>query len=560
MKEFKHWLEKIIEEILSRHDETVVISTGKSISGRVHIGIFRELLIADGLSRLLNERGIKHKFYFFVDDYDPAKHFPDYIPKDYEKYIGMPFCDIPDPEGCCKSYAEHYAKELIDTFKDFGLSPEIVWTSELYRTPRMKNAIRRILKNVDKVREILVRNVGKTLSGDDFKEYETEIRKRWPVSVVCEKCGKLQAKVEGKIVPNRVISYNEETDEVAYTCPNCGYSGVVKVDNARLKLTWRVDWPTKWYLYKVSCEPAGKDHMVKGGAYETGIEISQEIFNFPGPVQVGYEWLRFGEFDMKTHKGIIFTPQEYLSIGPPEALRYLILKTDPAKHISFRPELLPQLIDEYEKFERIYYNMENADEGEYEEVKFLYPLCQVKEVKEELPKRLPYRFAVIITQLKGLLSDEKIKAKAQEVLKKLFKTDMLSEEDLKNIEIVLKRAENWVKKYAPENFKIEIPTKLNEDLKARLSNEQKIGLLKLANLLETEDLDEETLQNRIFRIGKEELKISPKKMFQAVYYALIGKPFGPRLAPFIMSLDKKWVIKRLKEAANGTQSSSPTSC
>ncbi|MHA1835862.1 MAG: hypothetical protein ACTSYQ_02890, partial [Candidatus Odinarchaeia archaeon] len=45
----KFWVEDYVEEILKRDVDEIVLSSGKSISGRVHIGIFRELLICDSL-------------------------------------------------------------------------------------------------------------------------------------------------------------------------------------------------------------------------------------------------------------------------------------------------------------------------------------------------------------------------------------------------------------------------------------------------------------------------------------------------------------------------------
>jgi len=35
-----------------------------------------------------------------------------------------------------------------------------------------------------------------------------------------------------------------------------------------------------------------------------------------------------------------------------------------------------------------------------------------------------------------------------------------------------------------------------------------------------------------------------KEVFQAAYLTLLGRPYGPRLIPFIQSLDKKFVVKR----------------
>lgn len=547
---YLHWLEEILQELIDRKADPVVLNTGKSTSGETHIGIFRELLICDCLGRLLEKMDSNWRFYFIADDFDAAKHFPSYVPKDFDHYIGTPFSDIPCPEDHCESYGHHYAMNLIGTFDDFGIDPRIIWASKLYDSAEMKEAVRIALKNVEPIRKILKKYVAPTLREEEVEDYLIEMEERWPATVVCEKCGKLQAKTEGRIQPNRITSFDPATDKITYSCPACGYEGETTIAKARIKLTWRIDWPAKWFILRVTCEPAGKDHTVKGGAYDTGLEICQKVYRFEGPLKVGYEWVRFGETDMKTHRGITFTPREFLRICSPEVLRYLILRTHPSKHISFRPRLLVQLVDEYDRFEKIYYNLEEADEEEKREIKFLYPLCQVNETSSEIPKRLPYRFAVMFSQLENLLTKEKILEKATEVVKKTYQISEVTDEITRSIKMTLQRAEDWTKSYAPPQFLLNIPKEVTNEIKQKLSDKQRKGLKLLAKTFQDGDLDEEELQNKVFTLGKEELGIGAKKMFQAVYLALIGKKFGPRLAPFLLALERSWVIKRLLDAAN----------
>ena len=76
-----------------------------------------------------------------------------------------------------------------------------------------------------------------------------------------------------------------------------------------------------------------------------------------------------------------------------------------------------------------------------------------------------------------------------------------------------------------------------------------MGINDLIQLLSEKDYNEQDLQNQIFEIGKNSVG-NPKKFFQALYYALIGRKFGPRLAPFLLSLEKEWIIQRLKRVLN----------
>ncbi|MHA1506537.1 MAG: lysine--tRNA ligase [Candidatus Asgardarchaeia archaeon] len=544
IKDFEiHWIEDLVKKILEKDFENYVVNTGKTTSGKIHVGIMRELIMSDAIVRRLENMGHNATLQMFMDDFDAAKHFPEYVPKEYEDYIGMPFSDIPDPYGCHKSYARHFAYELIDTFDEFELNPRIIWTSEFYEKKAMKDLIRKALDNVSKIRDIYKRFVAPTIEPYKREEYVRKLDSWFPAMVVCERCGRLISRKEGKAEPNRILSYDKEKGEVSYKCHHCGYEGRGKIDELRLKLTWRVDWPAKWYATKVVCEPAGKDHCVKGGAYDTGLEICREVFGYEGPIKVPYEWVRLGERDMKTHKGIVFTPRDLLDIAPAESFRYLVLRSDPMRSVSIKPETYPQVIDEFENFERTYYDEDQK--GEF--VDYLYPLVTRKRIH-----RLPFRFAIVISQLVELMGWEKVMEKCKSVLCKLYsiKPSEVTEEDIKGIEETLKRASNWVNSYGPDAYRIKIEENIDA-IKGKLSEEQKTFLREfLRALKEKEVWDEKEIQNMVFELGRKLIKGGAKKAFQALYIAIINKKFGPRLAPFVISLDRDWLIERLEKVSS----------
>ncbi|MFX0077262.1 MAG: lysine--tRNA ligase, partial [Candidatus Hermodarchaeota archaeon] len=262
-KELVHWLENTIQEISNRNLTEITLSTGKTPSGHIHIGILREIIICDAIRRICEKKGQKVSFYLFMDDFDAAKRFPDYIDKEYQKTnLGKPFALIPCPfEDCgCKSYAYHFGNELISTFKHFGIVNEIIWTYELYQKKEMQEKIRIALENTKKIKDILKKYILPTLDEERQTQF-TSMQKTWiPVMVVCEKCKKVQNRErDGSIQPNRAINYLEKEQLVTYECPACGYEGRISIYSGKIKLNWRVDWPAKWALFKTTCEPAGKD-------------------------------------------------------------------------------------------------------------------------------------------------------------------------------------------------------------------------------------------------------------------------------------------------------------
>jgi len=559
-----HWLEEIINKILDKNLSEITLATGKTPSGHIHMGILRELIICDSIRRKLEENRKKINFFLFIDSLDAAKRFPEYIDKTFtKKYLGKPFSKIPCPvdETGYNSYADYFGTELISTFKQFGIKVDVIWTHELYQDIIMKDKIRISLNNTDKIKGIVRKNILPTLDERNRKLF-IDTQKNWfPAMVICEKCGKMQKIDEnGSIKPNRVLSYDKNKDTVSFSCTSCGNSGEIPINKGELKLNWRVDWPAKWAIFKTTCEPAGKDHSVKGGSYDTGLEICKIIFNYDGPIKLSYEWLRLGDQDMKTSKGIIFTPKKYLEIADPEILRMLFLRTPPNKHISFRLEELYQLYDYYEKMENVYYNIEHANsETEEKFLKYIYPLCQTSRISTKKPLRLPFKYLTTIVQLKTILKIEGIYEKAKKILRyKGFDENL----PFNDFETQLNRAQKWIneikdilKNEKNESIKrkilnkvtiFEVPDTVSENIKNNLSPTQKLGikLLKMF-LISNKDLSDEVIQNKIFDIAKNELKIKPQKLFKTIYLIIIGKEFGPRLGPFLLMLDKDWLINRL---------------
>ncbi len=532
-----HWIRGIVDEIIKRGDERIVIHTGKTPSGPIHIGAEREQFICSAIQRELESRGLESTFNFIVDSYDPIKSIPAglQVPKGFEEELGKPLSSVPDPFGCHNSYAYHFADEFIKCQPRFGLSPNIVYTHELYTKPAMKDAIRTVLTKLDQLKAIRRKYLHlpeEDGTADDWN----------PVMAVCEKCGKI-ALMKNEVVPNKIDSWDLEKDALSYTCSSCGHKGQGKISDLSLKLSWRVDWSAKWAVFRVTCEPAGKDHCVKDGAYDMGLEVCQEIFGYRGPLRVSYEWLTLGEHAMKTHKGITFTPAEWLKIAPPETLRYLILGADPMRHISFLPERIPDIVDNFDRIERIYYGIEVPPScNDLEHLKDLYKLCVIDKPRESAPARLPYRFAATIVQLEPVMGRDKVLAKSLEYAARLHGKSSLSDYEAADVSLRLSVAANWISLYAPSQAKFKIST---GELDIRITDEvERKFVTSVANLVEG-NLSETDLQNRIFESARA-LGIETGKAFSVLYRILIGSERGPRLAPLLLALDRDWVVKRLK--------------
>lgn len=539
-----HWIRDLVNEVMEREPDEYLIMTGKSMSGTVHVGFMKEIIIADVIKRELQAIGKKAKTVFIADDYDPIRSFPPSVTLSPEEWMGVPYSDAPDPSGCCESLGAHFTNELIETFPDFGADPEVVYQSKLYETKEMRDAVRICLNHTETIREILIEFVARDFDEKQKAEYIDSMKSWYPASVICPVCGRLQSGGKGSIVPNRVTSYNPDNEEVSYECAHCGHSETTHLDKLRLKLSWRVDWPAKWHVMKTTCEPAGKDHSVKGGSYDTGLEMSRRVFGWSGPVKVPFEWVRFGGRDMGTSKGVVFTPRSWLNIAPPQLFRYMVLRTDPERANNIQTDQIPDLVDIYESFERTYYGFDEVDDEKRKLVKLLYPLTEIKPPGNEYVPKLPFKFAVTTSQLEDLLGKDVILDRCKQVLMKQYNIDEAPEAALDLVPIRLERARNWVHMFGSPRDIIKVSETVPEEILSTLTEDDRNFLKEFSSILRGAELDDDEIQAAIFDKSKL-VDIKAKRAFIVLYRILISSKSGPRLGPLINLVGLKQVADRI---------------
>ncbi|MDI6822497.1 MAG: lysine--tRNA ligase [Actinomycetota bacterium] len=507
-----HWADQIADEVMKSRGKRHLIATGITPSGPIHLGNIREVVTAYAIHRALQDRGAISKLIYIADTSDPLRKVYPFLPKTYVEYVGMPLYRIPDPEGCCENYAEHYLKPFLEALCTLGIRLTVYRAHELYAKGIYSRVIEEALINRSKIASIIEEKTGRDLPFD------------WmPFNVECENCGSItKTKVTG------IIHH-----QVEYSC-GCGYSGVIEYSRGG-KLLWRVDWPARWKALGVTIEPFGKDHATAGGSYDTGSEISQKVFGYQPPYPIVYEWIYLrGKGAMASSTGVAISIKEMLQIVPPEIVHFLILRTKPGKHIEFDPVRgLLQLIEEYQDVERSYF----SGEGKDAHLRRLYELCQTAGIPEKIPPYIPFMHMVIATQIAG--ADVK---HASQVLKRSGYSI-----DPNQLAKYLKYARNWLDSFAPDDFKFTVREELPSEV-AKLSHDQKRLLARLADNLKNQRWEAEGIHNNIHEVTKE-LGITPSQAFQAIYLCLLGKRSGPRAGWFISSLGRDFVINRFLDAS-----------
>ena len=510
-----HWADvlasKLNEKI--RH----VIATAITPSGPIHIGNMREILTADAVYRAAVDRGLDAELIYIADDFDHLRKVYPFLPKSYEKYIGMPLSEIPCPCGEHKSYADHYLSSFLESIKDLGIKPKIFRASELYKGGRYNEYIQTAMEKSADIRRI-IEEVSKR-----------KLPKDWiPFNIRCDRCG--------RITTTKATLY--EYPFIEYKC-ECGYNGEVDLRKGGVgKLPWRIDWPARWKMLGVTFEPFGKDHAASGGSWDTGSRISREIFNYQPPSYVVYEFIQLkGKGAMHSSKGTAVSAEEMLHMTPPEVLRFLIMRNKPSKHIDFDPAFgLLDLVDEYDEEERAYFGMEKEKRG-MKDLKRTYELSQPHEIPKKFPIRVSYRHLVTVVQIAKDWDDIKDILERTNLIPR-----NLDKDDENRLRIRVKHVRYWLRSFAPSRVKFNLKKR---PPKLELSESQKTFLINVEKFFSKIHWNANEIHDAIYNASQESGN-SPKEGFQTLYRILLNQNYGPRLGYFLSSLEREFVLNRIE--------------
>jgi lysyl-tRNA synthetase class 1 len=533
MEDELFWADQIAKQIISRKkfhytDDKILkfkeftVKTSASLSGVLHIGRLSDTIRGETVYRALKDAGVKARLIWVAENMDPLRKIPKGVPKSYEKYLGMAVTDIPDPDKCHNSYAEHHMAEYFKVIDEFVSTDMKKYSMrDEYKKGSFNPYIKKILSKTEEIMEI------------QNKFRTNPLPSGWsPWTPICENCGKIVTpKVtdfDGKKVLYRCEDYKFETT----TAKGCGHEGENDPLKGNGKMMWKSEWASQWAHFKVVSEGAGKEYQVPNSAFWINGEIVERVLDFPMPVPIFYEHIMIDNQKMSASLGNVVYPRDWLEVASPELLR-LFYNKRLMKTRSFSWKDLPKNYDEYENFANVYLGkvkVENRKEEKH--MKRLFEVSHGKKVEE--PIEISFSHAAIISQI---FEDE------DSVVKSLKKTGHYNQKHHKQIFERLGKAKIWLKKYAPENMKFEVQSKVPEGIE--LDEKQKKALKELINILGKKDYTDVELHNEFYFICKNN-DLQPKEFFQAAYRVLLNRDRGPKLANFILTLGKEKVVGLLK--------------
>ena len=530
------WADAVADEVEERDPaEPVVVKGGVSPSGVPHLGHFNEIMRGYFVAEALRDRGYEVRQVFTTDDRDRLRKLPRKL-ADLEwnvvglgevdagalgRNLGRPYTDIPDPFGCCDSYGDHFTELLSRAADAVGVPIDVVSNTDLYESGEFDEAVRHVLENRETAREVLADFQDKV--DDDYV----------PFFARCEECGNLTETVTAVDLGAETVDYVcEDVAAGDDTIEGCGHEGTATFREG--KLPWRFEWPAQWLTLGVDFEPFGKDHAE--GSWPSGERVAREVFEFEPPVPMVYEWFTLNGDALSSSAGNIITVEEVLDLLEVEVLRYFFTK-NPKKQRDFDVGSVDRLVDDFDRFEERYYGEAAADEVQGRRAERAYPMV-VDEVADEKPVRIPYTFAAVL----GMTDDRDLRVQMARRSGHLPEdaTDAEIDAALERVE----RARAWAVRTDNEfNYR------LAEDLPdVDLDPGIESALDELADFVEAEEPDEETLQGEIYETAKD-ADVEVGDLFGAGYRLFLDEDQGPRLGPFLAAMDREFVVRRLRREA-----------
>ena len=515
-----HWADEIAQKLVEKHPEVQVFTCacGISPSGVVHIGNFREIITAYFVGKGLKDLGKDVRFIYSWDSFDRLRKIATGIPLD-EKYIGMPYSEIPDPFGTETSYEEHFEKPLMKALSEIGIDCEFIFQSKEYKSGRYVKGIVTALEKRKQIYDIMMKFKTQEANDEDREKYV-------PIELYCQKCGHDFTKI---------THVSDDSTKLDYVC-KCGYVGRVDVTkDFCVKLVWKVDWPMRWREEGVLFEPGGRDHSSQGGSYQVSSVIAREIYDIEPPTYRMYDFINLKGQTKKisSSSGTDMSPSTLLKVYEPAVLLWMFTRFLPEK--SFDIALDGDVLKVYHEFDRMYKSYKDGSCDEMVKRIMELALSTTKEKDfEPVDASLIASFAPIVNFDLDLLT-------------KLFNKigQNFSKEQIRPR---FERIKHWLETYCPEEI-IKLSTEKNDEFIKSMTEEEKEWVKKLVKEMEEKELSAEDMQTLLYDIPKQNGvpdKTRQKRFFEIVYNLLLKKDKGPRLYLFLTAIDKQEALKLLK--------------
>lgn len=568
------WVSRFADEVIEESErrapgKPVVVASGLSPSGPIHLGNLREVMTPHLVADEVRRRGHEVRHLISWDDYDRFRKVPqgiDGIDDSWAEHIGKPLTSVPAPRGSAHpNWAEHFKAAMVESLAELGvdfdgISQTAQYTSGVYREQilhavRHRGDIDAILDQYRTKKAPAKKQQQKPLDEAELEAAEGSGAANeddgsagsagyFPYKPYCGNCEKDLT---------TVTSYVDDTTELSYTCTACGFAETVRLNEFnRGKLVWKVDWPMRWAYEGVVFEPSGVDHSSPGSSFQVGGQIVG-IFGGKQPIGPMYAFVGIsGMAKMSSSKGGVPTAADALKIMEPQLLRWLYARRRPNQSfkIAFDQEI-QRLYDEWDKLDA------KVAEGAALPADVAAHSRAVGTAAGELPRTarpLPYRTLASVADITAGHQDQALR-----ILSELDPENPLG--SLDEARPRYDKAEAWINTHVPADQRTIVRAEPDAELLKSLDEASLRSLrLLLDGLAGHWSLD--GLTHLVYGVPKvqagfaadatpkelpPEIKTAQRTFFALLYHLLVGRDTGPRLPTLLLAVGQERVRALLGE-------------
>ncbi|MFE1798380.1 MULTISPECIES: lysine--tRNA ligase [unclassified Streptomyces] len=567
------WVSRFADEVIEESErrapgKPVVVASGLSPSGPIHLGNLREVMTPHLVADEIRRRGHEVRHLISWDDYDRYRKVPNGVPgvdASWAEHIGRPLTAVPAPEGSAyPNWAEHFKAAMVAALAEMGVEFDGISQTAQYTSGVYREQVLHAMKHRGDIDAILDQYRTKKAppkkqqsqkpldeaeleaaegSGAAAEDDGTGSAGYFPYKPYCGGCGKDLT---------TVTAYDDDTTELTYSCSECAYSETVRLSEFnRGKLVWKVDWPMRWAYEGVVFEPSGVDHSSPGSSFQVGGQIVGSIFGGKQPIGPMYAFVGIsGMAKMSSSKGGVPTPGDALKIMEPQLLRWLYARRRPNQSfkIAFDQEI-QRLYDEWDKLGG------KVDDGSALPGDVAAYARAVGTAAGELartPRPMAYRTLASVADITAGAEDQTLR-----ILGELDPADPIT--SLDEVRPRLDKAEAWINTQVPADQRTVVRKDADAELLASLDDQGRASLRLLLDGLGTHwSLD--GLTHLVYGVPKvqagfsadatpkelpAEIKVAQRTFFALLYHLLVGRDTGPRLPTLLLAVGQERVRKLL---------------
>ncbi|MEU4263219.1 MULTISPECIES: lysine--tRNA ligase [Streptomycetaceae] len=561
------WVSRFADEVIAESErrapgKPVVVASGLSPSGPIHLGNLREVMTPHLVADEIRRRGHTVRHLISWDDYDRYRKVPGGVAgvdESWAEHIGKPLTSVPAPAGSpYPNWAEHFKAAMTQALDELGVEYDGISQTEQYLAGTYREQVLHAMKHRADIDAVLDRyrtkkdgaagaKGGKKPQQKKVDEAELEAAEGsgaadeddggsgaagyFPYKPYCGNCEKDLTVV---------TSYDDDSTELNYTCSACGFAETVRLNEFnRGKLVWKVDWPMRWAFEGVIFEPSGVDHSSPGSSFVVGGQIVREVFDGVQPIGPMYAFVGIsGMAKMSSSKGGVPTPADALKIMEAPLLRWLYARRRPNQSfkIAFDQEI-QRLYDEWDSLAR---KVADGSVLPADAAAYARAVGTAAGELPSTPRPLPYRTLASVADITAGAEDQTLR-----ILSELDPSRPLT--SLDEARPRLDRAESWITSQVPAEARTIVRDEPDKDLLGSLDEQGRESLRLLLEGLDSHwSLD--GLTTLVYGVPKvmeglepdakptPELKAAQRSFFALLYRLLVSRDTGPRLPTLLLAV------------------------